>query len=724
MMGITPSCIDMLTLRARKREAKGDATTSFNNMALQVGCWSKIAALDPVALRSTHEKIAKVNPSSSGEPDEVRVRKLHAMHLYLSNNDRYKFSCGAIKRLVDGVPACQNCIVYSNGGQPPTNTLLASTFVHERNGCYFSDAETTNMIAPFTLRREYVVMDEDTNQTLHSVMLVTVPMVGMTYRIEQFMESAWNSKNAFKSQLEGLDGVTFFGTDNDVGRIKMNMTRQDLADGGEVKQVYNTSKMGIIYRKRSGPDNPRDPKHRGRFTYVEPGWSINDVGVAGTHKLSVHITGAPLMSHHDLNSPLSEAANKSFELLSKINERRVLSGLIGWFLATHLKTHLFQLEHKFPVCCVSGVAGTGKNSTVSVLMRLAGVQGEAAHVTWEAPNATKLPFQLGMSNSATVPRVINEMNPKSMHKTQYTMVTEMIKMAFDGQRIQKGRLGGGLKNGANVSVETWVVSAPIIVLSEEPIESPAVMQRSLMLMLLPDGMAGGTEAFRELEPYADALAEIGMTLIRYAVETPLQEVAARFDSTELPPSVANSGVPPRILYGYRVILMAFQWARECLERSGLSNTNVERLSRMEEDFLDYISSNTDSILQESAVTEVDRVLHDMAAMALAANNHMQNYNWAISGGTHYAVEGERLLIDTMQVYPLYLAYKRGHSEGSLSITTESAFLKVVRSMDYFESTQATTMLLPLNGRRILALNLDKMQKRGIQVQAFVQSSRG
>lgn len=709
-----PDCIEMIA-KGQRKKIKGDGSTSFNALAMQVGCWSKSTTIDNVVLQGLQERLAKNNPSSSGESQHSRVRKLQSMHHYLRQQERYQFSCSAIKKLIEGTPACSSCPVFTQG--TAMSQVSEAMFLVEHQGHYYGDKDKTILIAPFTMVRDAIVKDENSMKTESSTVIVQVPLSGESFKLFNFSEEAWISKQNFKKEITGIDGASFFGSDNDVSRLKMTLFRDDLLNGAEVKEVFTARKIGVNYSRRHGPESARDPDHRGKLVYVEPDFSVNQVGIQNTHILVGEPAGAPNMKLREFNDPLDPKAEEAFKLLLQTNSPQVVSTILGWFLATHLKSHFYAIEHRFPLLCISGVAGTGKNSSIAVFMRLCGVEGERALLTLEVPQATQFPFQEALTNSSTIPRVINEMNPKSTSQNNYTKVIEMIKSAFDSQHVSRGRIGGGDRaSGLNVSTLHWKITAPVVTLSEEPIGSPAVLQRAIMLDLTLQGLLSGKAAFHELEKRADDLVDIGRILIRESLKTTVQELIAILDGTQLPDNVRTSDIPERLKYGYRVLLSAYTWAHRHLAAAGMSEANLDNLMVMRENFLDYIAANSEAVSAESGVTEIDLILKTFAIIAHSSES--DHATQRLIKGFHYVVQDGRLYLDVYVAYPILQAYKRGVGE-PLSIHKPAAFLKVVKSMAYYESDKAICALLPTQGRPVLALNIELMASRDIPVEMFL-----
>lgn len=708
--GEVPPCVELLADGGMRESA------TLNQVGLNLACWSARVNIDPDALDSIHNRIVDTNKSSNNGSAQFRKRKLQAMHHYVMAEQRFKFSCPSMLVNLKHKP-CGTCplkeVRVSDG-------IPDSIWVHEKNGNWYSDAEFTQLVSTFTMERDSVIEDELTGLKETSVILVHLASHGKTIKIKDFDERSWTSKQSFKNQIAGIDGAGFFGNDNDVTRMRIQLVKQSLSSGVEMDTIYKSTCVGITYRRRRGPESVMDENHVGRLTYVEPGFSINDGGAFDTHMYVGSNDPAPKLSRYDFNLPIPAQANKAFQLLCDSNDTEVIAPMLGWYLLAHIKQHVFQVEHRGILLCVSGVAGTGKNSLTAVMQRLCGLEGEAAMFTLEAPNATKVPFQQTCSNTTTIPRIINELNPKSISKSHYDFIIEIVKAAFDSRPISKGRLGGGDKHGANVSSTSWFVTAPVVTLSEEPITEPAVMQRAIMVDMTPKGLREGSKAFNQLEPIADELVHIARKLVYGALRTSVKDIGIRLKNTDLPEIVQATNIPARLKFGYRCILVAYDWALGVLGEpdSGFDTDSYQYLKRMRKAFVTHISENSTRIARDSNVTEVDKVIRDMAVMAYTAATPDHKSNWSFTRGIHYVVVGDRLYIDTLIAYPQYQKFKAGSIEGT-RIKSAEAFLNVVRSMAYYQSDTATTEYLPTGGRPVLCLDFNLLQEAGIPTKMFI-----
>ena len=713
--GAIPPCIEELAAGKERDHS------AFNRAALNVACWASKSVVDDTRIDSIFTRIAETTSSKKYDTMLSRKRHIQGLKHYVSANNKYGFSCLGMLSVIKGHP-CKECALKdSNGVVLGDHTNYENMFVYANMGQYYSDPDFTKPIASFNMTMTALVRSEGSGKVESSFITITSPISGYTEDIKDFAEDAWTSKQKFKQELQGLSGVAFLGNDNDVAKLRLTVTKQDLFKVSEMQTKYKHSKVGVYYYRRKGSANPREEDHKGKAVYVEPGYSVDGVAFPDSHLLAGEVHCTPVLKKKNLHAPVSPKANHAFKLLLQTNSPVVISTMLGWFLANHLKSHFITIERRYPLLYISGIAGTGKNSLVALWMRIAGLEGEQAMYTLEAPNATKLPFQQGLTNSTTIPRVVNELNPKSVSKSQYTAIVELLKGAFDSQTVSKGRIGGGDRGGANVSSVNWTITAPVVTLSEEPISSPALLQRGIKVELNPKGHKGGSKAFYSLEHKADDLNTIAVRLTVAALKIKMPKVIEYIDSVELPEEVKNSEIPERLKYGFKILLASYDWAIDVFSDKalGLTDSNLEAMKGMRQNFVEYITTSYSSIEREASVNEVDKVLKDIAILAHSRNE--ENPQHCIKSPYHFVITEDRLYLDVLAIYPVLQKFKAS-VRTPLALQTDEAFINSARGLDYFLDDRCICQYMThTNGRPVLELDVPELEKANIPVAMFRDS---
>lgn len=713
LKGARPPCIEEL---ARGKERSG---VPFNLIALNVACWAARGGQTNVLIDSLFTRIAEKTTSTKYSTETDRKRHLQGILAYVSGaKDQYPFSCAGMLSTITTSP-CSECALKKDA---PSMSMASMNdlFVYCNGSRYFSDRDLDRPITSFSLKILSAILDEGTNKIKSMQLEATSAVTGETYILPNVSEESWTSKNLFKQVLQGFPGLAFLGTDNDLTKLRLTLTRNEIMGAEEMRQIFRVPSIGVHSKRLKGPDNIRHPDNATTFVYVEPGFSISSLGLLDTHVLSGDNHIAPTLKYRELTEGVSESANLALETLTRINHPHITAALLGWYFACHLKTHIYDLEGKFPVLCVSGISGAGKNSAIAAFQRLAGLTGEAAAATIEAPNSTRLPFQMQLTNSRTIPRVINELNKKSVSDSHYKMIIEMVKAAFDSQIVAKGRIGGDDPHGdgVNVGVSTWRCTAPVVTLSEEMIPVPAVLQRGVPIRMEPMGLDRGKSAFYLLQPMVDDLTEVASALVDSALHTTYKEVDAMLRDSGLPDEVKASTVPERVKFGYSVVLVGLTWGKQKLLERGLSRTTLESIERVEKHLLKHLVEEVEAITKEATVTEVDKILNDLCVMAHNGKNVSDNLLATIKRGVHYAKVGDSLWIDMQIVYPMLARFKMSVGE-RLPIQDFVSFNSAVKGVNYCISTRSVCKHLPGTGvRPILQLSVPLLDKANIPTDMF------
>lgn len=719
--GTIPPCVDMLA-GGKERD-----NTAFNKAAFNVACWAAKSVVEDVRIDSLITRIAENTTSKKYDSTLSRKRHIQGLRQYVGSGSKgYNFSCLGMLSVIKGHP-CKDCALKdSNGIVLGDHSNYENMFVHSNMGQYYSDPDFTKAIASFNMIMSAQIQGEGSGKTEATIVHISSPISGYNYEIPDFSEDAWTSKQKFKQELQGYTGVAFLGTDNDVAKLRLTVTKQDLFGITEMETKYKHSKVGIHYYRRKGPDNVREEGHLGKAVYVEDGFSVDTDGFPDSHILIGTVNGAPKLKNRNFNGLVTAEANQAFSLLLKTNTEEVIATLLGWFFSNHLRAHFSQIEKRYPLLYISGIAGTGKNSLIALWMRLAGLQGEQAMYTLEAPNSTKLPFQQGLTNSITIPRVINELNPKSVSKQQYTAITELLKAAFDSQTISKGRIGGGDRHGANVSSVDWTITAPIITLSEEPLSSPALLQRGIKVELNPKGHKEGSKAFYDLEYRADELIPLAVCLITAALNTPVMELVRLQEAVELPEEVRESNIPERLKHGFKMLLASYDWAIRYLGtgsgetwaegHSGFSPENLRLVKHFREVLVDYMTNSYTHIERESSVNEVDKILTDMAILAHSRGD--ANPQHFIESPHHFVITEDRLYLDVLTIYPVLQKFKAA-VRTPLALQTADAFINSAKGLGYCLDIKCESeFMIHAKGRTVCEFDVKELEKANIPTAMF------
>ena len=679
------------------REGKVRKSSNFNHQALNLAVFAARAGRSEGDFNSLASRMAENVDSSTYDTPAKKLSHSEGMYRYVSTSDKYQFSCAAIRSVVNTKP-CGECSFNDKGNE---EAISEGVGIALSEGCYYrvSPGGNSVMISTFTITPKHKVLgvseDDGVTPLLKGIMCDVFTSSGdMTQRL--MTEASWRSKASFLSSIEGIEGATFFGSDTDIQKLKFFVFNEE-TQMDEVKEVIQA---GIIINDFKGFPLP---------VYVEPGMSLNKFGTQGTHVLHRDVPTPPHMKDILLGNEQFKEACDSLELLTRINKPEVISLLLGWFAATHLKAHIHHRFKQFPLLNLWGNAGSGKTRTAEMFMGLVGNASDYGSMSLSLPHTTKFPVINYVTSTTTVVRILEEFNRSKLSVRDYSNIHEILKAAYNNHPVSRGTVGGGaqssqLPNARSLSMN---VTAPLLYVSEQPVESPPLRQRSIAIGMDSRGRDSGTEAWTKLEPAHKRLEVIAKLLCLEAIKTSVDDVQDMVESQELD----VPGMEHRPKFNLQVCSMGLDWLRQVLVKNNSQESTLSAIDSLKGQMQEGFSEVVADTMTQTSRTEVDLVLEDMALMA-----YMQGTDTIKDGlqkGVHYFVNGNKLYLDLPVAHGLYLRYKGS----GVVIESYSQMVKLIRTETYYVTDKSAAESLGIN-RRVTELDLDKMASKGIEVSLF------
>ncbi|MDP3668092.1 MAG: hypothetical protein Q8R69_00150 [Telluria sp.] len=282
------------------------------------------------------------------------------------------------------------------------------------------------------------------------------------------------------------------------------------------------------------------------------------------------------------------------------------------------------------------------------------------------------------SGITTVPRIIEEYNKSKMPSPAYTEVGERVKHGWNADSTLKGRVGGRGMGRTSAEAIAIPLSAPIIVISEQEIEMPAVQERSIRVQLTKLKRKDSREDFRLASKGRQQLRRLGKAIMASALTTSPEAIEALMDKAGdlLPPDMDDR---PR--FSLQVILVGLWKLREVCEQlhlfKGLSVLDPV-LNVMLADCADagdgYMQSEIDLVLQKIEVIVAVSRSADEAKMGTI---HLHD-------GLHYVVTAEYLILDPVLAHASYTRYCNVDERSAPVIGSATQFVKLIQEEPYFE----------------------------------------
>ncbi|KAB0498282.1 hypothetical protein [Pseudomonas lini] len=684
-----PTCIQML---CDSDSLKAD--TSYNQAATQLATYIVRARVSQTVAESLASRLASSAKSSTYNTPKLRRDHIEAQIRYVEHTPTFSFGCNAIRSLLSKRP-CECCAI-EGGANKDGNPDADLSAVAEADGYYIRAGDSKRRISNFTLQPldVFINVPQDGTSPRRVGTRMNVMKNGVAVGKIIFRESAFAGRAAFLRELEGITDLVFQGTDLDIQKIKIVVFRED-QDVGEIFQVYTTGvHLDFV------DDSPV-------FTYVEPDMSVNSVKVRNTHQFLGKLLARPYFAHTSICEKEDRDVDQALFHLLKINQKYEVGLLIGWCVAAHFKTHFMHQFSQFPILCLWGSAGSGKSKTAGVITCLNGTDYIQKDSGVSAPSTSHYGMLEYLSNTTTVPRIIEEFNKSKMTNKSYKDVSERIKQAWNGESTLKGRLGGYVLGRTNAEAIAIPLSAPVIVISEQEIEMPALQERSIRVHLTKMKRKYCREHFRRATEGCEHLRRLGKAIMATSLTTSPEDIKRLMEKAS---QLLPEDMDDRPRYSQQVVLVGLWMLLDICGQLHLFNamfvldTVIKALiERYAEDGDGYVQSEIDLVMQKIAVIVAISRSADEAASGTAY----------LFDGQHYAITSEYLVLDPVLSHACYTRYCSVDERTAPVIQSGAQFLKLINEEPYFVKYAPHAGMG--GGRPMLFLSLQEMQAKNIDI---------
>ena len=690
-----PPCINELV------EYKVRPSKNFNQVAHQVAIFVARSGMDDSASSSLLSRLA--DNAESGSYNSPRARQDHANGLvqYLKTTPNNKFACNAMRAVMINRPCaeCGLCQTGDEDAEPGEEVGL----VEREDGYHVLGNNGDRRISTFTLEPvdAYYEQSQSGNELRRVGATIEVIKDGQILGTTTFKESGWGAKSSFKSELAGIGNVAFYGSEDDIQRIK-HIVFDEGREMGEIIQVYSAG----IHRYKVGK--------RDVMVYVEPSMSINQYRVRGTHRLEGTVNAAPCIKDVEIPEIADELVAEVMRNLMRVNEPEVVAQILGWFSACHLKTHLMKRYRQFPLLSLWGRAGAGKTMTSVLFSALSGCDPTSEDGSFSVAGITPFAITNYCSTTTTVPRILEEYNKSKMAQRNYDQCGEIMKMSWNQQVLAKGTLRKSNANGkgrSGAEVVEYPISSPLVVTSEQAPQMPALKQRMVQVQMSDTSikLEDRRNSFFMAQSNGQAMRSMAKAMVIGALnmkDSWIEEKMGHYHEKMPDDLVAR----PR--YSYQTLMTGLDFFEHVSNDLKLPEVNVGWLK---EALLDDLTGRAESLFREKMRSDVDIVLDDLGILIQQTLNNTANW---LHVGSHYIIEGDRLYFDLAVTYANYRMYKSSLREPMIIENTQ-IFTDLIKDEAYCVSTQSMqgAKLLGIN-RATLELDMVKMAEKGLDVSLY------
>ena len=690
-----PPCVEALCKYSGVRAEK-----NFNQVALQVGVYlAKSGASESQA--DTVMSLLAENGKSS-QYSTLRARRDHARGQYsYAKTSRYTFGCNAMRGLLERSP-CSGCPI-EDSCESSASTSATAGLIERDDGYYILGAKEDRVLSNFVFTPTDVYMEiPHTGERPRRIgvrMDITQDKESITSLV--FDESSWASRTGLIREVEGYSNLVFYGSDHDTQKIKQHVMAQDY-DMGEIYKVYT---CGILSSKVS---------HSEVFTYVEPGMSINSNRVQGTHEFSGSMVASPYFVESEVCAKGDEEADEALLNLMKMNGTLEMAKIIGWCVACHFKAQYMSAFNQFPILSVWGGADSGKSVTTALVTWLNGTDYSSRDTAVNVANITPYAMVHYAASSTTIPRILEEYNKSKMANATYNLVGEIVKAGWNGERILRGALGGRKKSDGRTGavVNEIPISGPMIVISEQEIDSPALQHRTVRVMLSAESRQGKRENLRAASAGRESIRKVGKAIMATALQTSSSEILELMRSIE---DKITGDLSDRARFGQETCWAGLQLLKRIVENSLNLPKSTAQLRIMIGVLEKHFETMGDRMQEVYVKSEVDLVLEDMALMAAIEDRAGEFW---LKAGSHYVMDREK---DTLWIYlpvahAMYIKYVSTMTRKPATIDSGRQLAKLLHHENYYEGTKN----IELNGRmaEMAQLSVSGLESKGVDVRHF------
>lgn len=568
---------------------------------------------------------------------------------------------------------------------------------HMRRICNF----TLNLIS------HYVQWVEALKADRRVAVMAEITIAGKVVGKAVIEESNWNSKSSLISCLGGISNVAFYGKDDDVQRMKSSL----MADiEKSTTQIRRVTSCGIHRTEVNGEYV---------FTYVEPGWSIDQFGNEDRFYLVGTPNGFPRLKNVRLPEE-QEDKDLLTEVLSSLiqmNRPETMAQLLGWYCACFLKQHIMVYRNEFPLLSAFGNRGSGKSTTTALLAALHGVNYVLEHSPISMPSASNFAVWNTIATSMTIPRIMEEYNKSKLKGSKYDEFGEYFKDCWNSYAIVRGTLSSNRGAGANplgVESHQYPLTGPVVICSEQGIMMPALVQRTVQVGMSEqdlDTVPMAREHGSKVRSNHQRLWQFAKAAYMYALELTPAEINKWVEKYN---DLVPIQIGDRPHYSYRVVLMGLDYMRFVCEGVGLNCLDL--IDNLKEVLVQQLKTDILAIATAKRRTEIDIIMTKLATMA-ALSQKDSGTPWLMPG-QHYFKTPDHLYLDGLVCHALYVRYMN-QVERTPPVVEDYAQMKPLLKSEAYCLSMAAFVQDFCNNKPVIKLDLRRMAEKGIEVDAFM-----
>lgn len=171
---------------------------------------------------------------------------------------------------------------------------------------------------------------------------------------------------------------------------------------------------------------------------------------------------------------------KFIDTVLQINDLGVIAPIIGWSIASLLKSRLFDLDYRFPFLNIFGTQGSGKTSTIQQV-----VQGLTGYSRYNSVDCNTTMFSLLMifSSTSDVPVYLSE------YRRTLTKIGDglhrLLLLHYDEGIDYRGKV--------DQTLVKYRLTSPVVIDGNERVSDSALLERAIQIRFSKDTLRNGSK---------------------------------------------------------------------------------------------------------------------------------------------------------------------------------------------------------------------------------------
>lgn len=554
------------------------STEGFQHTATQL-------AIAAHALGKTEDEFVKAceglckkheGDSSRYGSEGKRKNELRRMYAYMAGNPCYSFSVGGLKSVIakgTPTPDLDNgfkpaTTLDEEGNEIPVQSGEASLTVGvqiNKDGIWKMKEGEKVLACSIGMDEPYRIVDLKTNQVVGyevtgyldnkciGKQLLTMDMLSSVARFKSFVLPHSASLQMTESEVAAMPEILRKRTDQDdskvyiVSREGVDLVRHpDAADPDEYDMIY--AHGGDVVSKQG---------HRYRWR--------NEYGSHPTFNSDLH--KAPALT--ELSLEKKEEAKEFFHKFFNLNTRENVAKVVGFMVAAFLSQPIRRTYGEFPMLQIYGTAGSGKSAYVNLVSHMHYFKSPPQISA--AGSMTKFTMEQFLMSSASIPAIWDEVKPREMQKGHGQMLKMAMRNNYNNNQGGKGQLKRD--NGTTtISVARIANEAPLVVIGEALEGQAAIMDRSILVTMSPEGRARQSENFRWCQQRRQFLSSFGWSCVQGMLSPQLDidaivKIRERFLDQIYPVLGERADKAERPIKNYATILTGLEFGRQVMKKA-------------------------------------------------------------------------------------------------------------------------------------------------------------